>query len=300
MKKVLLILLSLCIFTSCAKGADTEENTEIPTLSSEEKYAEALSLIDSMYYDKAFALLKEIEDYPASKELLEKFLVVETESIVRSDNTTYTYTSMSTWQGSVVKEEQIDFDASHTICEYELNDKGVCIKSKMETDGYVTFWDYTYDENDNLIREDGVDEDGTKAVYTYEYDELGNLIKETSLRPAEDVVITYEYDEKGNLICENTQWGFGLYSAMKYEYNSDNLKIKTTYEDQDSSWYYVSEYDENGNILSNTVMENGESEITAFTYYPDNRVKSATTVYPDGSTISSEYTYKRDIIYQIH
>ncbi|MBQ8540700.1 MAG: hypothetical protein IJ435_04410 [Clostridia bacterium] len=299
------LVLTLCIavlFSACTSTAtDPTEQTELPTLSVEEKYSEAVGLIASSECDKAYSILKDIEAFADAKALLTNFLITEKTTATRSDGTSYTLETTSNAFDTIVKEEQLTSDGEHILNEYELDLNGVVVKSKNNSDGYVITWDYIYDENGTLVKKEGVDGSGNKGSYSYEYDENGNMVKETYKDGATTDVTTFTYDANNNLIKKEYDAPFNLYYVVEYFYNEKNQKVKTTWDDANSdSWVSEDVYGEDGNIIQNIFTEDGVVEITDFTYYPDGELLSSTTHKDNEEDFTIKYEYDTIITYAEH
>ena len=298
--KFSIIALMLCVVLAlsgcgCGSSSPTQPATE---KTDSQIYDEAVTLISKGQYEDAYYLLKDIEGFDKASELLKNFLVTEKECMTTNSGSTYTLETTTNSDGVVVKEELFDFDGSHTLCEYELGPDGVVIASKIDNDGYVSNWEYSYDENGNCIKEDGIDLDGNKGAYVYEYDEKNNCIKETYSDASGDVVKTFTYDENNNLIKEEYNAPFGIYYVIEDFYNADGKKVKTTWSDSSgSSWVSENIYDDNQNISQNILTEGDYVETTVFTYYADGKVKTATTSGADGEESVTEYSYETIITY---
>ncbi|ONI40459.1 hypothetical protein AN639_12030 [Candidatus Epulonipiscium fishelsonii] len=104
-----------------------------------------------------------------------------------------------------------------------------------------------------------IEETKTKTVvnniennYEYEYDKNGNLIRENYYKNGEIFSYeTYEYDEKNNRIKENLYCSKGnLKACYIYEYNINGKLLKDSrYVNGKLSDYMVYEYNVNGDLL---------------------------------------------------
>lgn len=207
-------------------------NTPSTTLTTEEKYNNALSLISEGKYTEAYNLLSEIKTYEPAKEKLKNFFyapkVVDEkwkysdDSNYRTDRITYTYNEM----GNI-----------------------------LETSNNEIF---SYDVSGNILN--GCDLlYGTYYTYTYKD---GNLYKKTSSYDT----TTYYYDSNNRLsktVFESQYENFESIYAYTY-YPSGNLK---TQYDGDYYEYYYAENGQIEKVISYYDYEAKEVEMTAtYTY----------------------------------
>lgn len=167
-----------------------------------------------------------------------------------------------------------------------------------ETDALGNTTKYTYDEKGNMLTKT----DPAGNTYTYTYDDKGNILTITD--PNGNVSIN-EYDEKGNLIKDIDPEG----NITTYSYDSagnligkiDPLGNKTTYT-FDRYGNLINEtdpvgnttkytYDINGNRTSMTITRTTTQGLeTLSTYYEyDSMNRLIKTVYPDGTSTTTEY-----------
>lgn len=298
-KSFLTIVLTLFVavtFTACTSNDMPQggEPTEVVTVSDEQRFDEATNLIESGQYEKAYEILKEIEVYPEAEEELKRFSVTEKECLTSSEGT-YITEIVTDGLGNVLKEEWLDYDNSLIVCEYVWED-GVETGKRVDNDGYVTNWTYTYDENGHLISMDGIDNEVNKGKYEYEYDLNGNLVKETYSDAAGVETTDFTYDEKFNIVKEEKNGTFGWYYTVENFYDEQGQNIKMIWTDSSGSWVSESTF-ENGVKIKNTITEDGAVEVTEHTYYPEGKVKTSTTRGKDGTETVTEYTYETKITY---
>ena len=153
--------------------------------------------------------------------------------------------------GNVIKSTMTNADGiTLSISEQVYNEKGQMIKSTLSAPEisaeYIINFEYTYDDNDNLIEEIERGPDYT-SVIRYIYDESGNIVKDIK----NDEEYDYFYDENGNLV---------KYVCPKV--NIDDIltgELPDYYYDYYISMYsvipqeYNITYDENGNISGLTI-----------------------------------------------
>lgn len=114
-------------------------------------------------------------------------------------------------------------DDKGTTEEYLYNEKNLCIKETVRSDGELfDETDFYYDDSDNLIRTDSISKDNCK----YEFDSNNRLIKETY----DWYVVEYEYTESNKAIVYVTYEGQERTALKTIEF-FDNRKIIK------ESWY---------------------------------------------------------------
>lgn len=141
---------------------------------------------------------------------------------------------------------------------YKFNEIGQLITKKYMKYGKLVIFNYIYDNNGNLIKE----ENNKSSWIKYQYDEKGNVIKtenangyweEYTYDEKGNVIkieeytgfwTKYEYDEKGNVIKEENANGYGI----KYEYTYDE-KGNIIYKKNSSGSWTKYKYDEKGNVI---------------------------------------------------
>ena len=184
--------------------------------------------------------------------------------------------------------------------EYEYDSHGRVIKtSSYHSYGAARdYFDYKYDENDNIISthhssnyaEDSYGEyqydshrnmlqstlyyNGTIRQWNYEYDTHGNLLLKTETEKSEsnpDVILTkqechtYTYYEQGNLTQMTETTGYFQYT---YEYDSlGNMILQTTYDpDKNITRQTKYEYDKQDNLVQETAY-NSDGDMIYQTKY---------------------------------
>lgn len=245
----LLIVVLVSVFTSC--GA-------------KKNYKEAISLIDAGDYAAAYEILTELGNYKDAKELLGNFRYV-------LDSEEYGYFTA----------EGVYNEGDKTEMTY--NSDGLLV-SFVRSDGKFEF---TYDENKNLIKETQTRNGETWVNREYAYDENGNLIKEITF--ASNLPLyqwEYTYDERGNM-------------TQKIERYSKYLEIASL--DLRYTCDYV--YDEKDRLIESAVTWSGGSkERVCYVYDENGRLIREEMPNESGAVLIAEYTYngKGDPIKEAH
>lgn len=233
-----LAFISLAVLTACpADDAQSSSVNESGTSSQQEEtlpesITAANKLIEEGKYAEAYAVLYADRDNEDVKAMLEDFKVYHT----RTDGITYDtyrYTTEETYNeyGNVIERKQDgsnDLYDSVKLYEYTYDEDGNVLTEKYwysdrEDVCYET--KYTYDENGNQIK---AEKDGITITYTY--DENGNLLK--TVEESEDYIETLvsTYDENGNELTSvhsyKTPEKSGTYSSVKNTYDNENRLIK--------------------------------------------------------------------------
>lgn len=250
-------------------------NTPPPTLTTEEKYNKAGSLIAEEKYTEAYELLYEIKTYEPAKEKLKNFFYApqtvdnikykydksgNITEMIDYDGTTYTffynengniisgrdlvigmYHNSYTYNedGKLYQLNQTDgYEPSTTT--YYYNQDGLISKTVYERGTYLSesIYEYTFYENGNIKIMRWVDQDG--YGYEYTYNENGELIK--VLGVGDDFVLILTYGEYG-LAKIDLQTTFGYMANFVYTYNAKGILIKL-----DVNEYYSGILEDTGTI----------------------------------------------------
>ncbi|MBK8562099.1 MAG: hypothetical protein IPN76_01770 [Saprospiraceae bacterium] len=156
---------------------------------------------------------------------------------------------------------------------------------------------FTYDENDNIIKEEQIDEDGRALnTKTYQY-EGGKRINMTEKNGSYQATSTYEYDATGNLIRDNTSGNATCHERL-FEY-SGSLLTKETFVDCWLGQYNIhysieNEYNTQGKKIKETHHQTDGSLSYGYTYEYENGLLIKRNVFYGGGiteTATSEYTY---------
>lgn len=142
---------------------------------------------------------------------------------------------------------------------FTYNKKGLCTVARYFKSYEENICEYTYDEEDRLIKSVNRNRDtGYKEELYYTYDAVGNLLKEERK----------SYDENASL----TKW-----TATEYTYDAKNQtteKLYITYNEDGSVHYttgYEYVYDDNGNCIEETENHAGGKRVQSFSYVEDER-----------------------------
>ena len=314
MKKFLSLFFVLCMmllcFAACDKvedektpsgdtvtetpdGGDEEPGEEVKILSDEEKYADALRLIEEGKYTEAYATLKALgEDYKDVKTQLGFFRYVPTKVVCTESyedeseilDVVYTYEGNRLVQMSEIFSvydgvETVVGSPDDSIRVFTYDANGYLIGNTVTDadDGDKRGYSYMYDINGNCLKEVYTYSNGEKDVYDYQYDEKGDLVEETYTRYDEHGTIsayspcsTKIYDASGKPILQTTTWSDGDTTTSYYTYDEKgNLtKVVTTYSDGDTyETTFTYTYDTNGNVLKSVSLDfNGATTINEYVY----------------------------------
>lgn len=186
-----------------------------------------------------------------------------TEEYYSGDECLSSYTVMYILDGNETELYQFSYSKNlNNVFEYE-DEKIVGIR---RADSYTSGEIFTYDEKGRLIY---IDSESNYAQYEYSYDEQGNLIKKTEYdengTPFSETV--YDYDNRGNLIyAESTAFNAPWHNVHEWVYDSSGKLIEDNYSSATgtSNWYEITYiYDAEGNISKETyVTGEYESETT--------------------------------------
>lgn len=264
----------------------TNDSDVTPSSPEEEKYNEALALLESAEYAAAKKLFKELGDYKDAKVYLTRFHNVTTSVSEDEKHLVITYSDKN------LPVESTYFDGKYSgKYTYSYDDNGKILKgSGIGSDGSIESITYTYDQRGDLIRVVFASSNGYNSTedYTYYYDGNNNLIKKVYVDSEYNRYISdYTYNENGNLIKEIYTSHDGYVSTRNYIYNTNGKLSEITFIDEMNA--STSFYDESGNLVKTVGTFYGSK----FTYYYDkngNRVRMVDTDAAGNETIS-EYTY---------
>ena len=147
--------------------------------------------------------------------------------------------------------------------------KNLCVSARYFLRFEENVCDFTYDENDRLIKKVNLNKDtGYRGEWAYCYDAAGNRLKEE-----------YKYfDENGSL----NKW-----NVTEYTYDAKNRNTKKeyiTYTPDGKVFYFSYEeyvYDDDGRLIEKTVFA-AEKRVYKYTYFEDERYQVEESVYaPD-------------------
>ncbi len=187
-------------------------------------------------------------------------------------------------------------------------------KVESDEDGAVTF-EYTYDSNGKLIKENEVHYRDGDSTTEYTYDSNGKLIKKECGSITEEYtydangnrikiegygVTEYTYDAKDNVTKEIFTMPGGSVFTYTYEYSYDSnemliKKVKTQFDDMNGATTITDEYtyDGNGKLIkeqSESGWFRGGVRTTEYTYDSDGKLTKKVNLIGD-DTVITEYTY---------
>ena len=244
MKKLFLFILVValcCALCACGKGGNkSSKEIEYDTAIAELRGLIAVSVPESKLKDPSYVYNREIEgekwgpifvfspdlgelykkfsefgDYKQSKEILERFTVLENSYVVVDEVkvdllgneqknegvSRHTFDAQKRYICSNMRNTKIYDDDGNLVREdantiHFYNDQGQRVETREYLDGLVdSIIEYVYDEKGNCVQEITKRIEGTHTK-TYSYDENGRRISETT----EGGTVTYVYDEYGNRI----------------------------------------------------------------------------------------------------
>ena len=196
-----------------------------------------------------------------------------------SHTTTYTYDEnnrITSEKGVVIGELKGEVNITTT---WEYDSKGNIITYTFYDDfgnDIVETHEYTYDDNDNILKDVSTKANDNGRILTYTYDKNGNKLSQTQtdIDGGNKAVTTWEYDEKGNILSEQHVGG-GLTTTETYSYNNDGKILSKTYitslGKNETTTY---EYDKDGNCILRTETDS------------EGMVETTTYEYEDGKKIS--------------
>ena len=303
-----------------------QQNVENKEL--DKNYQNAISLIKSQQYDKAYDALVNLGDYKDTKQLLSNFSIVYenvTSYLSQLYSTSdYTYDSNGNCTKIINTTTYDDVEGGGIdTTEYIYDEKGNCIKEIFSSGSHQYNTEYIYDENGNRIKELEYDYAGElSSIIEYLYDEYGNCTKNLSydmngalisttlytyaqsLCTGETTMINdqisemyqYNYDSNGNRIkTEMLNSEFGELSTIESQYNSNGDEIRSEYYLSDgtlaSCYEYAYKYDNNGNYIEKKCYQITEGS-DQYTYDSNGHcVKHVNSAFYNGTQTSTEYTY---------
>ncbi len=219
-----------------------------------------------------------------------------------SQVTEYTYDEAGNLVGEVVSgRDPFAFAYSGNLAtntinrEMEYDEAGNVIRKAEDINGEKTTYEYSYDQNGNLIK---INEDN--GIHELIYDEKGNLLKEAYLNSWSN---EYEYDESGNVIKEinvDRSWGDPWTTETNYEYTFDdvgNVVLRTCrstdlYGDNVSSVGYV--YNEVGKVVQEISYNSQGNKNDSTEYVYDEAGNMVQEIFYDSEGnigVLTEYVY---------
>ena len=322
MKKMFSRLISSVLITSvivgalasCTKdGGNSTDNTD----TKEADYNAALVMIEEGKYENAYAALLALGDYKDAKKRLDRFIYYPTEiSYDLFDragvmNVTLGELNLPTRIVSVG-------DVGTKDGVYTYDSEGRILRQSVTHNGKTMRYDYTYDENDRIIKaeysEDGVvsivhdftiDEKGrlVRELYTVEnvvqydgnnfYDENGNVIKRVAMQYGVDCIYTYTHDADGRITNEKCEASDGNDYNIDFFYDEAGMLVKEIYTDAENEVTTFYTYDDSGNrVKDESIYADGTRNVIARAYDAHGNVTREVYTYSDGviETIERKFT----------
>ena len=166
--------------------------------------------------------------------------------MVITESSGYFYSGEYTYdaEGREIKSVITD-DYGTSTYENVYDAEGNLIKEIMTDESGTTIYENVYDAEGNRTKEIMSDENGNAfTIYEYSYDEQGNLL-ETTIKEGDSTwtMTKCTYDEKGQLISEYFDFGDGHFFAYEYAYDDNgNVSKKRVYGSSGYDDTYTTEY----------------------------------------------------------
>lgn len=314
MKKIcigLAFTVAMCAFVAC--GQDNKEA----------KYNDACALIESGDYEGAYAAFKELGNYKDSKKHLSRFIyfptavnydlgdrsgvmTVElgaynmptrmlTQGVEGEEDKPYTKDGVYTYDsvGNLLR-QAMTYNGTLMAYDYTYDNENRLIKAEYSTEGVVSAVNtYVYDENGFLIREDYIADGVVYYDYVNSYDANGNLIKSVFNAEEGDHIYIYTYSDEGNLVKETGTLPDGYYYNVDYTYNADGeLTQKVCTEEGEHSYTTNYTYDNVGNcIKEENIYPDETKDVYTREYDANGNLTKETLTTADGTlrTVDSQY-----------
>ncbi len=285
MKRSISIIILICILTmsltSCGVALDVfKAITNIADtliVTDEEKYNNAIKLIEENRYNEAYDILKGIEGYAPAEKALKSFYFVP------------------------AKLNKYDPEKEHSLISYDIeyDEKDFITEFILRDYGRETSTKYKYDDAGNMIFSDTSVNAIADATVTNTFDSDGRLLLSTTTHPdGKTKTEQYFYDKDGKLIkhtltdydqaVHTTTYSYNLDGVLKEEIGQDRVLRRT--------------FDSSGNIKTELVgVLNShyyfEYTITSYTYDEAGKITTRSVNKSDGHgniisfVESSKYTY---------
>lgn len=202
-------------------------------------------------------------------------------------------------------------DIPDVMTRYIYDERGNLIKeekeyipaSETETDDFISYVEYKYDENDRLIYEESVSSpDGIDYYYRYTYDENGRKKTETFYNTENNKYDKEFFYNDNGIVIKEVETRKSHTKTTEYTVNEHGDITKETqitdYEGNKISTEYTYEYtyDENGKITKKyKVWPNQESDTTEYIYNEQGDVIKETYSSTNYTKIFEyEYEYNAD------
>ena len=288
----------------------------------ETKYNSACALIERGDYKAAYAAFKDLGDYKNSENYLSRFVyfpsAINYELYDRAGVMTITLGSYNL-PVRMLTEGTIEGEGDYTKDGwYTYDGKGNLMRQAMTYNGDFVAYDYSFDENNNiikaelseagvvravngyaydanglLIRESYIEDGVVHYDYANSYDSNGNLIKSVYESPDGDHIYEYVYDANGKLVNNSGETPYGYYYTNEYTYNEDGKRMKRVcFEEGALSFTINYTYDDAGNCIKEEYSYPDETKDVFTKEYDEygNLTKEVHT-YADGTVESVEWKY---------
>lgn len=188
--------------------------------------------------------------------------------------------------------------------EYTYNEDDMLVRyyiKQVEFDGEYRF---IYNDKKQLVKREGNSTDSYYASAEYFYDAEGRLIKEVSAEYDGDYVHEYFYNADGEV--EKSVWTYpdGTSTTDEYVYDDKGNVIKDTWSNSDGVCYiYETVYNENGDPIKYIDTDEEGKSVTECFYDEGGKPYKEVTTLPDGTTYTSAerfYDENADLIKELH
>lgn len=271
------------------------------------KYNKAVSFMNKGDYDKAIEIFTTIDNHKDSagkiKLCHEKKIEKQNEEASRLikngdyEKALILLRKQAGNKGSreLLKRFKVSYDkkiinnTSGTTFEFYTFDKNNnCIKERIKyANGNTYICSYSYDKKGNCIRKESGYEDADElTLCEYFYDDEGNCIKETYDAPGEkaDRVTEYSYDESGNRIRAGHEDGW-----TKYSYDANGNCTEEIYSIGSKRQF---KYDAYGNVTEDKfITSDGREETMIMSYNTCGDMIEKTDLYLSGNSSNTECSY---------
>ncbi len=260
-----------------SESESVTDPVEIQPDANELAYEQALTLIEQGKAEEAYAILLTIKDYRDVSAHLDRFVYRYGQSVTYGKyNSTYMYNQVEICRynqfGQLIERnkdgdiESKTYDAKGNMIreifrngdrwDYVYNDEKNLIRQDYYSAAYgkiTESYTYSYDDQGNGTQMDVLDGQGAlERRYVLEYDEKGNRTKETLYNAEGEMAyqMVFTYNEKGWISSERLSFDDGSWRLFEYEYNENgqvtrefrsNSYTDTVYEEKTT-------YDEHGNM----------------------------------------------------
>lgn len=242
---------------------------------SEIKNKQAYELIESKEYKAAYDLFLELGDYKDSVKEVSRFHYANTN------------TKVEIYFGC--KEEVETYTTTYNEKNLPLN------RVEVYSDGSIYTYNYSFDEQGQLVSSNYSEEHGDISRTEYTYNEKGELIKYYYKDSYMEDIVEYTYDENGNHKTAKHSDGNGVIYDVEYFYNEFNYLVQEKYVTKTDLGLEIAtydyEYDIFGNLIKKVYTNKGKiNSVTIYTYdKKDNCIEEVyTTDYINKVT---NYTY---------